>query len=123
MSAAKQSERLGLSSESEESSSISLELVVDKKDKGGDETGPEHNIYDFDLDTTKDKPWLRPGANLTDYFNYGFTEHTWKKYCELQKQNREWAMNEEANERGRDERWTGGRDDRRGYNQKRDDAR
>lgn len=26
-----------------------------------------------------------PGADITDYFNYGFTEETWKAYCEKQK--------------------------------------
>lgn len=25
------------------------------------------------------------GADVTDYFNYGFTEDTWKLYCEKQK--------------------------------------
>ena len=26
------------------------------------------------------------GADVTDYFNYGFTEETWKLYCERQRQ-------------------------------------
>lgn len=26
------------------------------------------------------------GADITDYFNYGFTEETWKLYCERQRQ-------------------------------------
>ena len=25
------------------------------------------------------------GADITDYFNYGFTEETWMVYCEKQK--------------------------------------
>lgn len=25
------------------------------------------------------------GADLSDYFNYGFNEETWKAYCEKQK--------------------------------------
>ena len=25
------------------------------------------------------------GADITDYFNYGFTEDTWKQYCERQR--------------------------------------
>ncbi|KAH8871115.1 Pre-mRNA 3'-end-processing factor FIP1 [Schistosoma japonicum] len=33
----------------------------------------------------EDKPWKRPGADITDYFNYGFTEETWIQYCEKQK--------------------------------------
>lgn len=33
----------------------------------------------------EDKPWKRPGADITDYFNYGFTEDTWMQYCDKQK--------------------------------------
>ena len=32
-----------------------------------------------------DRPWRKPGADITDYFNYGFTEETWNTYCERQK--------------------------------------
>ena len=28
---------------------------------------------------------LPPGADITDYFNYGFTEETWRLYCEKQR--------------------------------------
>ncbi|KAH9509967.1 hypothetical protein Btru_044746 [Bulinus truncatus] len=44
-------------------------------------------VYDFDLNSlsTDDMPWRKPGADITDYFNYGFTEETWKAYCEKQK--------------------------------------
>ncbi|KAF7635671.1 3-hydroxy-3-methylglutaryl coenzyme A synthase [Meloidogyne graminicola] len=31
-------------------------------------------IYDLDLATMEDKPWRKPGADITDYFNYGFNE-------------------------------------------------
>ncbi|VDD83843.1 unnamed protein product [Mesocestoides corti] len=34
---------------------------------------------------SEEKPWKRPGADITDYFNYGFTEDTWIQYCEKQK--------------------------------------
>lgn len=37
-----------------------------------------------DMDTdfpTDDKPWRRPGTDMTDYFNYGFDEFTWASYC------------------------------------------
>ncbi|GIY07915.1 pre-mRNA 3'-end-processing factor FIP1 [Caerostris darwini] len=40
------------------------------------------SIYEFNLDTIEDKPWRKPGADITDYFNYGFNEDTWKAYCE-----------------------------------------
>ncbi len=38
-------------------------------------------LFDHDLDSIEDKPWRKPGADLTDYFNYGFTETTWRAYC------------------------------------------
>lgn len=31
---------------------------------------------------------LSVGADVTDYFNYGFTEETWKAYCEKQRKMR-----------------------------------
>lgn len=43
------------------------------------------SIYDLNLDSLEDKPWRKPGADITDYFNYGFTEDTWKIYCDRQK--------------------------------------
>ncbi|XP_065187124.1 pre-mRNA 3'-end-processing factor FIP1-like isoform X3 [Sycon ciliatum] len=43
------------------------------------------STYEFDLDSVDDKPWRKPGADITDYFNYGFTEDTWKQYCEKQR--------------------------------------
>lgn len=41
----------------------------------------------FEIGDLKDeeKPWLQPGADITDYFNYGFTEETWIAYCLKQK--------------------------------------
>ncbi len=41
-------------------------------------------VYSFDVDSVVDKPWRKPGADLTDYFNYGFNEDTWKNYCNKQ---------------------------------------
>ena len=37
-------------------------------------------MIDFDIDSIKDKPWLKKGESLSSYFNYGFTEDTWKVY-------------------------------------------
>lgn len=31
-------------------------------------------IYDLDLASMEEKPWRKPGADITDYFNYGFNE-------------------------------------------------
>ena len=36
--------------------------------------------------------FVSAGADITDYFNYGFTEETWQQYCE--KQRRLIAMND-----------------------------
>ncbi|KAL0079931.1 Fip1 motif-domain-containing protein [Phycomyces blakesleeanus] len=46
-------------------------------------------ITDVDLDTVEDKPWRKPGADITDFFNYGFNEVTWRAYCLKQKMLRE----------------------------------
>jgi len=46
-------------------------------------------IYEYDLDTEADeKPWRKPGADISDYFNYGFNEETWKQYCDKQRRMR-----------------------------------
>jgi len=46
-------------------------------------------IYEYDLDTEQDeKPWRKPGADISDYFNYGFNEETWKQYCDKQRRMR-----------------------------------
>ncbi|KAK2907579.1 hypothetical protein Q8A73_008652 [Channa argus] len=37
----------------------------------------------LDLDALK-KPWRRAGANISDYFNYGFDEKSWNAYCKKQ---------------------------------------
>ncbi|XP_078534321.1 pre-mRNA 3'-end-processing factor FIP1 isoform X2 [Lissotriton helveticus] len=42
-------------------------------------------LVEVDLDSFEDKPWRKPGADLSDYFNYGFNEDTWKAYCDKQK--------------------------------------
>lgn len=46
-------------------------------------------ITDVDLDDVEDKPWRKPGADITDYFNYGFNEVSWRSYCAKQKMLRE----------------------------------
>ncbi|KAN0083809.1 Fip1 motif domain containing protein [Elaphomyces granulatus] len=43
---------------------------------------PLHSTdLDADFPTEDDKPWRRPGTDITDYFNYGFDEFTWASYC------------------------------------------
>jgi len=36
------------------------------------------------IDTRIDRPWTQPGADPSDWFNYGFDEETWKAYCQKQ---------------------------------------
>ncbi|XP_068448136.1 pre-mRNA 3'-end-processing factor FIP1 isoform X2 [Clinocottus analis] len=42
-------------------------------------------VLEADVESFEEKPWRKPGADLSDYFNYGFNEDTWKAYCEKQK--------------------------------------
>lgn len=44
--------------------------------------------HEYSIDSLDEKPWRKPGADITDYFNYGFNEDTWRAYCERQKQMR-----------------------------------
>ncbi|CAB3397101.1 unnamed protein product [Caenorhabditis bovis] len=53
-------------------------------------------IYDIDLAQMEDRPWRQPGADITDYFNYGFNEDTWNLYCERQKKLRAEFGNNQA---------------------------
>jgi pre-mRNA 3'-end-processing factor FIP1 len=43
------------------------------------------DIFDVDIDTFEDKPWRKPGADITDYFNFGFNENSWKAYSTKQR--------------------------------------
>lgn len=47
----------------------------------------QHNgkpITSLDLSSFKDKPWRAPGADISDYFNYGFDEFSWTEYTSKQ---------------------------------------
>ncbi|CAG5036367.1 unnamed protein product [Parnassius apollo] len=70
-----------------------------EKPRGGTTTGSKVTLEDlegpgsingvpaleFNIDTIEDKPWNKPGADISDYFNYGFNEVTWSAYCERQR--------------------------------------
>jgi hypothetical protein len=43
------------------------------------------NIFDVNPSEFDDRPWLKSGANIADYFNFGFTEETWNEYAEKQR--------------------------------------
>lgn len=60
---------------------------------------PDESIFDFEInkelaDNEEDRPWRKEGADITDWFNYGFTEETWEKYRkEMQKKIRNKQLN------------------------------
>ncbi|KCZ76430.1 hypothetical protein H311_02571 [Anncaliia algerae PRA109] len=101
----------------DESSVNSIEVVLDQPIEEKQLPLMEGNIiYDFEIDNMEDKPWNKPGADITDYFNYGFNETTWKKYCIAQrefvggkKEDDSTRKNEREDrfykERRRDKRW------------------
>jgi len=41
-------------------------------------------ITSINLQDLKEKPWRQPGADVSEYFNYGFDEFTWTAYCSKQ---------------------------------------
>ncbi|XP_028833738.1 pre-mRNA 3'-end-processing factor FIP1 isoform X3 [Denticeps clupeoides] len=63
--------------------------AVSAKLKGVDLDAPGNingvPVLEVDMESFEEKPWRKPGADLSDYFNYGFNEDTWKIYCEKQK--------------------------------------
>jgi hypothetical protein len=41
-------------------------------------------VFGYDIQQMSERPWTKPGANVSDYFNYGFNEKTWRIYCAMQ---------------------------------------
>jgi pre-mRNA 3'-end-processing factor FIP1 len=39
------------------------------------------SIFEVDLGAMAEKPWRRPGSDISDWFNYGFDEISWEAYC------------------------------------------
>ncbi|CAH8386381.1 unnamed protein product [Eruca vesicaria subsp. sativa] len=57
--------------------------------RGLDFTLPSHKtIFEFDIETFEEKPWRYQGVDITDYFNFGLNEETWKDYCKQLDQRR-----------------------------------
>ncbi|KAG8736122.1 cleavage polyadenylation factor subunit fip1 [Ceratobasidium sp. 428] len=54
-------------------------------------------VWEVDLDSLSTKSWRRPGANLSDWFNYGFDEISWETYCMRRKELGETASGLKAN--------------------------
>ncbi|XVE71116.1 hypothetical protein DITRI_Ditri10aG0124600 [Diplodiscus trichospermus] len=52
-------------------------------------TLPSHRtIFDVDIDSFEEKPWKYPGIDLSDFFNFGLNEDSWKDYCKQLEQHR-----------------------------------
>ncbi|KAF9535735.1 hypothetical protein CPB83DRAFT_865903 [Crepidotus variabilis] len=43
------------------------------------------SILEVDLTALADKPWRRPGSDLSEWFNYGFDELSWEAYCHIRR--------------------------------------
>ena len=41
-------------------------------------------VMEMDAHTTEEEPWKVAGADITDYFNYGFNEETFRAYSAKQ---------------------------------------
>ncbi|KAK4696552.1 hypothetical protein P7C71_g1370, partial [Lecanoromycetidae sp. Uapishka_2] len=62
----------------EDESDSDIDIITERKGDQKAESIADEAIADFPED---DKPWRRPGTDMTDYFNYGFDEFTWASYC------------------------------------------
>ncbi|KAJ1302431.1 hypothetical protein OPQ81_002749 [Rhizoctonia solani] len=54
-------------------------------------------VWEVDLESLSTKSWRRPGANLSDWFNYGFDEISWETYCMTRKKLSETAAGLKVN--------------------------
>ncbi|EPS62002.1 hypothetical protein M569_12793, partial [Genlisea aurea] len=49
---------------------------------GLDFTLPSHKtIFEVDIDGFEEKPWKLQGIDVSDFFNFGLNEESWKEYC------------------------------------------
>lgn len=49
-----------------------------------DQQSRGRTAFDVDIDGLEEQPWRYPGVDIADFFNYGFTEDSWRVYCEKQ---------------------------------------
>ncbi|XP_024980685.1 FIP1[V]-like protein isoform X1 [Cynara cardunculus var. scolymus] len=56
---------------------------------GLDFTLPSHKtIFEVDIDGFEEKPWRLQGIDISDFFNFGMNEESWKEYCKQLEQHR-----------------------------------
>uniref|UniRef100_A0A7E4ZX82 Pre-mRNA 3'-end-processing factor FIP1 n=1 Tax=Panagrellus redivivus TaxID=6233 RepID=A0A7E4ZX82_PANRE len=65
--------------------STARRFPVQKLDMNVTPTIDGKNVFDISTGELEDRPWLKSGANIADYFNFGFTEETWNLYAEKQR--------------------------------------
>ncbi|KOM32904.1 hypothetical protein LR48_Vigan01g246000 [Vigna angularis] len=41
----------------------------------------QKTIFDVDIDSFEEKPWKYPGVDVSEFFNFGLNDNTWKDYC------------------------------------------
>ncbi|RZC89060.1 hypothetical protein C5167_030752 [Papaver somniferum] len=59
-------------------SSMALPIVS----QGCDFSLPRYmTIFDVNVETFERKPWRYPGVDITNFFNFGLDEESWKDYC------------------------------------------
>ncbi|OAG29687.1 hypothetical protein NEDG_00820 [Nematocida displodere] len=75
--------------EEERDSSEDFEITLNDEQEAPPEATELLDAHGIDCDTLQDKPWKKPGEDITDYFNYGFNETTWREYIQKQKKLRE----------------------------------
>jgi len=58
--------------------------AMDVSEPESDDEKNYPGIYDNELNSLDDKPWREADADITDWFNYGFDEDSWRAYCAAQ---------------------------------------
>ena len=48
--------------------------------------GGRKTAFDVEIEDLEEKPWRKPGVDISDYFNYGFDESSWLVYAAKQNQ-------------------------------------
>lgn len=49
-------------------------------------------IFDINIEAFEQKPWRHHGSDVTEYFNFGLDEESWKSYCQALDNCRQQAM-------------------------------
>ncbi|KAI5181514.1 hypothetical protein NEOKW01_1695 [Nematocida sp. AWRm80] len=70
-------------------SSEEFEIILNDEEEDQPERTELLDTYTLECDAYTDKPWNKPGEDITDYFNYGFNETTWKEYLSKQRKLRD----------------------------------